>query len=295
MKRISVLFVLLFALCGAASAGFNGVLEGFSTPVVASGGGNDPATTAWVNQVVSRGGTVSGTQTTNVNNLIVCLKTTYATNFFSISDRLYLLASENATQATTDLITPSGTQATSTATFNAVGGTAPFGYAGNGTSTFYDSKWIPSSGPNCVLNSCTIMLYDGSTTFSGRLGVLDGSSNTLGLRFLSTTSVDFYLNGTGGTGQTVTNVKSILIGTRTLAGATQTFQNGSSVGTGTDASTTIPGTYSFWAAGGQNAFGNFSSGSTDTIGAFGALSGLTATQAGQYNTCIQNYLTAWGA
>ena|ERR1700722_10996392 len=117
----------------------------------------------------------------------------------------------------------------------------------------------------------------------------------IGLCFLGSTGIDFYLNATSGTGQTVTNVKSIFIGARTSLGTTKDCKNGSSVGTGTDASSAVPTTLTYWAAGGQNAIGAFSSGSTDTIGAFGALSGLNATQVGQYNTCIQTYLTAVGA
>jgi hypothetical protein len=292
MRFIALIFAMLFSCSAFAQIPMTGAGKGSPS----GGGGNDAATTAWVNQVIARSGTVSGTQITNVNNLIVCLKTGSATNFFNISDRLMLMASENITQAETDIINPSATQGTNTATF-----TANKGVAGNGSTTFFDTKWVPASGTNCVLNSCSLMLYDGSTNFGGagpgRLGIIDGSNNGIGLRFLSTTSIDFYLNASGGTGQTVSNVKSIFIGTRTAAGATQTFQNGSSVGTGTDASTAVPVTFSFYAAGGWNELGslNFSTGMTDTMGAFGILSGLNATQAGQYNTCIQNYLTAVGA
>lgn len=292
MKRLGlvVAFFALLSLSGASAQW--PVLPGPGLTVVASG--NDPATTAWVSQVVTRGGTVSGTQTTRVNTLIVCLKTG-ATNLFAISDIFLLMAAENTQQAETDLITPSRTQATTTTTFNAVGGTAPFGPTPDGTTTFFDTKWVPSSGANCTVNSCTQLLYDGSTAFSGRLGVFDGSGNTLGLRFLSTTGIDPYLNATSGSGQTVTNVKSIFITVRTALTATQAYQNGSSVGTGTDSSSAVPVTFTYWAAGGQNAIGSYSSGSTDVIGAFAALSQLNSTQVTQLNTCLQAYLTAWGA
>ena len=174
-KFLTFLIALASIALGVCSpvAAQVGQIPTYITPFIS--GGSDPATTAWVAEVVTRGGTVSGTQTTRVNNLVLCLKTG-ATNLFAISDRLMLMASENTQQATTDLIVPSATQATSTATFNAVGGTAPFGYAGNGTSTFMDTKWIPSTGTNCTVNSCTLMLYDGTAAggFPGWLGVNDG-------------------------------------------------------------------------------------------------------------------------
>lgn len=298
MKRLGLAFALWALLSHAAVAQIGGLsLPGPGPIVVASG--NDPATTAWVNQVVTRGATVSGTQTTRVNTLIVCLKTG-ATNLFAIADIFLLQAAENTAQATTDLITPSRTQATSTATFNAVGGTAPFGYAGDGTSTFYDTKWDPSTGTNYTLNSGTILHYDGSTTFgagAGRTGVTDGT-NEVELRFTSTTGIAISINGAAsGSGQTVTNVKSIFIGSRTGATATQYYQNGTAKGgvNADAAGTARPTGFTYWAAGGQNLFNNFAFGYTDTMGAFAAFSGLNGTQVTQLNTCLQAYLTAWGA
>lgn len=264
---------------------------------VASGGGNDPATTAWVSQVVTRGGTVSGTQTTNINNLVVCLKTG-GTNLFAISDKLYLLASENTAQATTDLITPSATQAVASgATFNAVGGTAPFGYSGNGTTTFFDTSWAPSTGPNFTLNSATWMVYDGtSTATASRFGSeAVGATSRDELRFTGATSAIAYINDTTSTGSgTLTNSKGIFIGTRTSTTNVILYYNGVNNATNSTASVALS-TFNFYAAGGVNSGGSLANANTDVIGAMGSLAGLNPTQITQYNGCIQTYLTAWGA
>ena len=252
----------------------------------------DPATTAWVAQVVARGGTVSGTQTTNVNNLVVCLKTG-ATNLFVISDRLLLLASENIQQAETDLINPSATAASNSgATF-----TTNRGYAGDGVSAFYDTKFDMSTGTNYTLNSGTWMLYnETSGDGSGRFGVTTGGGAAFAaLRMNGTTgALGFVNSGTEAT-QTVTNSNGIFIATRTGASATALYYNGSLAGTNTQASLSIPTAATFYAAGGLNDSGSLLNANTDVMGAWGVLAGLNGTQAAAYNTCIRTYLTAVGA
>ena len=66
-----------------------------------SGPAFDAATTAWVNAVVTAGGTVSTSQKGYVDTLIKALKT--ASVWTSLS-RLWLLASENTYQAGIDIV-----------------------------------------------------------------------------------------------------------------------------------------------------------------------------------------------
>jgi hypothetical protein len=126
-------------------ASFGGAGAESSAP---ASGGLDPATTAWVNAVITNGGTVSGTQQTNVNNLIVSLK---ANSLFSKLDRLWLFASENGFQALTDIIADSLATKIGTPTF-----TANVGYTGQDLSSpfqYIDTGYNPTTGGNVLVQN----------------------------------------------------------------------------------------------------------------------------------------------
>src|SRR5215475_8332903 len=74
----------------------------------------DPATTAWVNAVVTNGGSVSNARKTLVNNLISGLKTD---GVWTDLDRLWLYAGENQPSALTDLVATGLATAVNSPTF----------------------------------------------------------------------------------------------------------------------------------------------------------------------------------
>ena len=82
----------------------------------------DAATIAWVNQVVTNGGTVSAGRQTLVDNLIVGLK---ADGIWTKLERLWLFAAENTISALTDLVGLTLATANNSPTF-----TADVGYTG---------------------------------------------------------------------------------------------------------------------------------------------------------------------
>jgi hypothetical protein len=111
-------------------------------------GCSDTNATAWVNAVTSAGGTVSGTQATNVCNLIVAYK---AAGVFTLLDREWLYASENATQASIDIVNLSTHALSGTPTF-----TTNRGYAFGGVEHI-DTNYTP--GTNFTLNGLSFGEY----------------------------------------------------------------------------------------------------------------------------------------
>jgi len=101
---------------------------GFAVRGPMATGGEDPATTAWVNAVISDGGTVSAGRRTLINNLIVDLK---ASTIWTKLDRLWLWAAENTQSALRDLVaTALAANASGTPTFTADDGYTMSGVVG---------------------------------------------------------------------------------------------------------------------------------------------------------------------
>ena len=91
---------------------------------------------AWQTAVVGAGGTVSGTQLSYVSTLIAGLK---ADEAWAKLDRLWLYASESATQASIDLVARATHTLIGSPTF-----TANHGYAGDGSAAYIDTVYKPS-------------------------------------------------------------------------------------------------------------------------------------------------------
>jgi hypothetical protein len=142
-----------------------------ATPVL------DSATAAWVAAVVSNGGTVSAGRSTIINNLIIGLK---ADGIWTKLDRLWLLAAENEAAAMVDLVHDA------VATKGSPAFLTDRGYTGNDSnnpgSSFIDTGWIPSSGPNFIQDSAHIstwvVSYAAPTDTSNGVcvGVIDGTN-----------------------------------------------------------------------------------------------------------------------
>lgn len=262
--------------------------------ILPRGSGADPATTAWVSAVVSAGGTVSGTQQTRVNNLIVALK---SHSLFTQLDRLWLFAGESVhQQAKIDIIHLSvGTEQGNLTTTGLGAG----GYTGNGTTGYFD------------------------TGFNTATGVATAASTMFGFYMQSGSAVGGQFSGSGGTGFTKLNPNEfgntqcqinngfvqasiahpdgMYVGTQTpVSGGINTIYNFStlnstsgSLATGANASPAI-GTddllfCAFLAAG--PTVQNFM---TDTISAGYVGAGLSSSDVTQFATDLNAYMTAWG-
>lgn len=187
---------------------------------VASIGGLDPLTVAWIANVqASTGvgaGTVSATQKINVNNFIVSLRN----NVHLSWDGFWLIAAENTKQAQTDLIngqlwTYNGTP-TLASRFTA-GGSASAGIAGDASTVFLDTGLNLSTTTNFTQNSATLGCYMSvaPTTQNAYMGN-NGSSSSVLLPRTTPNRMLGEVNGTAGTQGVLTgNLDGLQLGTRT--------------------------------------------------------------------------------
>lgn len=258
--------------------------------VSGGGGGLDPATTAWISAVTGAGGSVSGTQQTRVNTLVVCLKTN---GLFTIGDRLWLYAGESDVhQAAIDLINLSAHTLVSTPTLSATG------YAGNGSSFAINTNFNLSTAINYAQNSASAMVYD-QINEGPQPGVSIGGGDGTNYLFFEPGSPAGFMTTNVNDGtfastivNTGNNTQGMWILSRTASTGLSVYKNGSSAGTATATSGPRPNvTVSILADNNNGTNGQFYLG---TLSAVWLGAGLNATQAGNLTTCINAYMTAWG-
>lgn len=276
-------------------------------PLLTTGAGaylssqDDPATTAWVNAVVAAGGTVSNTQKGFVNTLIVSLK---AHGSWTLLDRLWLYASENAFTAKVDLVGLASHTLSGTPTF-----TADRGYQQNTTAQYIDTGFSLSSGVNYTQNSASISVYvQTSRASSGNFtafGVNDAAStgNQSTLHPLLGGNIFWGANNSGNNFDSVaaSNAQGFFTVNRSAAsgvGADDIYKNSNStpIGTGTTASTTRPNLNMFVMGQNLNGTNSAPSATGDRIAMFAIGSSLgNGAAIAQFQTDINAYMTSEGA
>jgi len=255
------------------------------------GGCSDTNATAWVSAVVTAGGTVSAGQQTNVCNLIVGLKA--ASLYSTVMDRIWLYASENAQQASIDIINLATHTLHSSPTF-----TANQGYA-KGSAGYIDTNFVPSTaGGHYSLNSASFGYCDLTSSTVGESGVSLGINN-----------LAWIINNQGGVkvydandgnfpGSSNVQHQGLWAVSRTAAsgaGALSLYVGGSStpVVSSTGASSTLP-TISFYSLAANNA-GTATRSTADTLALTFIGGALTGAQYASLYTLLAAYLTAVGA
>lgn len=248
--------------------------------------GTDRDAQLWRTAVLAAGGTVSGPHLARVSKLIHALK---GAGVWPTLDRLWLFAAENPTQALIDL----KTQAVATLV-NAPAFMAGRGLTGNGTSSYINSGFTPSSaGGNFVQNSASLGVWvvTAPTTTSGiECGSEVGAPFTeIGVRNTAT-NYDFAINSTSkSTAAHNSNWTGAFHLQRTGASALALYLNGASVATATTTSTTLnTGPFSFLA---QATDG---SPSTAQIGMGWIGASLNASQLAGLYAAQRAYMTAVG-
>ena len=113
----------------------------------------DAATNAWTAAVNNNAGTVTNARTIIVDTLVLGLK---AQGLFSKLDRLWLFAAENPPSALTSLVNPSTGLATAV---NSPTFTADQGYAGDAATSYINSGYNPSTGPQFTQDSAHYSHY----------------------------------------------------------------------------------------------------------------------------------------
>lgn len=254
----------------------------------------DAATTAWVNAVVSAGGSVSAGRQTIVDTFIKALK---AASLFTVLDRYWLLAGENTQSANIDMINL-GTW-TSHGTFNF---SASNGYTGDGSTGYGDSNFNPNTASgHFVLNSASIGARCQTNRTTGAdtylFGALDGGFTTgTDLEpYSSGGSIFARVNGIASTGNThPTTVKGSWALSRTSSVGTVIYQDGSSFVTTTDVSITLTPQPIYFGAlnfGGSPFGGTFS---TDQISSFWLGGGMSSGQITSFENAQSAMMTSLG-
>jgi hypothetical protein len=248
----------------------------------------DAATTAWVNAVVTAGGTVSSTQQGRVDTLIRGLKTD---GLFALMDRMWLFAGEsNVFQARIDIINLQSHVQHGTPTSFTVAG-----YKGDGVSFYLDSGFKPSTaGHVWGLDSASIGWYDQSTVRTGlNMGSFDAADNEMYARYSGGSPlVEINGSATGNLSGTTTDGSGFWVGTRTAHTTVTAYHNGgSSLGTDTAASSALEVSPFFIFARDSGSPDNFSSSQLSMVFVGG---GLNATQATNLSTRVNAYMTSWG-
>ena len=245
-------------------------------------------TTAWVNAVVTAGGTVSAGRRTLIDNLFNSLDAD------SLAPaRLWLHAAENAPSALVDLFGLASATAVNSPTF-----TANQGYAGNGTSSYLN---LGSSNAG-TQNSSAFGVYL-RADIGGQDGTDIGSSSATVfytsnlVSEWSDTSMYAALNDGNGDGGRAApaSTAGIWVLSRTASGSFVAYKAGASFATISQTSSGVPNRNyctgaSFDTAGTATLFTSRQYGMSVLVG-----SGWTGTQVANFTTHIQTYLTAVGA
>jgi hypothetical protein len=273
-----------------SNAGYGGD-GGWYKNAASGGGGLDPATTAWIAAVVSAGGTVSGTQQTNVDTLIKALK---GHSLFSVQDRIWLHASENAQQATIDIVNLGVASLVGAPVF-----TAGQGYAGTGsTSDYLDSGYAGTTGPNFTQNSASVSSYVRTSSGFGScsIGVHDATGYQVDLQtFFNTLNYD--INNSDFANQTAnTDEQGFWTISRTGASSLDVYKNGNPTPfiSNTSSSIALSAFHMFLLARNQNNTSVDSVASSQiSITTMGI--GMSAANTVQFHTDLNAYMTALGA
>jgi len=255
------------------------------------GGGVAPAidtdATAWKNAVVGAGGTVSNTRLALVSSLITNLK---SNSLWTLLDRLWLFAAENTQSALTDIKSLQIATAVNSPTF-----TIDRGYAGNGTTSYVDTNYNPSTNAVAyALNSAHLCNYVQSMVTQACMGTSGGGVVSLIANPLTGTGGQIVARinrANAGGGQGASNAEGFYIADRIDASNVVNFKNGSDVGTDANASSAIPSNnITVGAIFGLGGVINASRYSMASIGG-----SLGASGRASFATAINTYMTAIGA
>lgn len=294
VRRVfAVFFALMMALPHLASAQSPQVrallLRQNNVPI----GTFDPATSLWVAAVNTAGGTVSGGRQIIVNTFVVCMKTA---SLFSIFDRYWLMAGEDAPSAKVDIIARQQWTLNGTYAFSASNG-----YTGDGSTGYADTGFNPNTaGGNFQLNdaSAGVQLQTNRTTGNGSyaFGAIDTgfTTGTTLVPFSTGLALFARVNGITTTGNAPpSSVRASWAITRQSSGGTTIYQNGSSYATTSDVSVSLTPANIFISA--LNFNGPFSgSFSTDQTSAFWLSKGMSSGQISSFETCHNAMMTSIG-
>lgn len=255
------------------------------------GGSYDAATTAWVNAVVAAGGTVSDTQKTRVDALIVGLK---ADGLWTLLDAMWLHAGELVSQqARIDIKSLTAATAVNSP------GLAAGGYLGNGTSSYINTNFTAYS--NFTQNSGSFGAYcttvSTATDTTAIMSMRDASVFCDILPQYSTNQGFARCNRLGGDLLIAANTQRAGFYVAVSAGLNdhRLYKNGNTtpIATNTPNSQTAP-SFAFYLLA-QNNIGTADTfNGIDRIGLSFISAGLSAAQQASLFARVEAYMDAWG-
>lgn len=252
----------------------------------------DSAVTAWVAAVVAAGGTVSGDREILVDNLVSCLK---SSGVWVLLDRLWIFAADNEPSALIDMVALDQATAINTPTF-----TANVGYAGNGSTSYIDTTYNPSTnGVHYSLDYANISLWD----MTDRAGLTKSPFGALDAT-LTNGAIIYPLTAVGNTFAQINDTVNSVTGktsrgffaiSRYDSATTEMFLNGASTGTfPTSTSTSMP-TVSFYVGGTDQAGTGLAFPMTDQVAVVSMGGALTDAKMASFYGCLLTYMGACGA
>ena len=222
-----------------------------------------------------------------------CIESLISAGVWTRLDALYLLAAHDAQAARLNW-----KQALYDCTaVNSPTFTTDRGYAGNGTTSYLNTGYTPSTaGGALTLNSAHLSLWNrtaraaAGTLQAGASG--SGGDLELGSRFTGDLAIANINDSSAITAAVTDNVGHVLVN-RSTSSARQLYKNGASIGSNAGSSNALPTLPVF--IGGRNVAGALSLGSTDQIAAASLGGSLNSTEQGAFYSALLTYLTAIGA
>ena len=251
----------------------------------------DADAVAFFTRVTAAGGTLSATEQTAINQLVLDLK---ANSLWTPMKAIYPMVGASASACAQNLKSSSFT-----GTFTSGWTFASTGVTPNGTSAYMNTNFIPSTDYTSNTNF-GLFLYTSSTT--ARIGERDFAIFTSNsLPSINLTSKDTVSSKADLFDWTTTrisvsgyNVEGFYIGSRTASNVAKLYRNGTSIGTTSISQGTAPSVFVTLGAANtstSNPITSAASYSAKTFSFAGTCDGLTDTEASNFYTAVQAFQT----
>ena len=247
----------------------------------------DADAVAFFGRVTTAGGSLTNTEKSAVNSLVVALK---ANSLWTPMKAIYPMVGASAAACKQNLKSASFEGSFSTGwTF------ASTGVTGNGSSTYMDTTLIPSVSI-ASLNSTHLSYYANTNvkTQAFQLGVRGGAVQSdlfIGARWNTTENFNAVNNDTTPAfNSQTTNVNGFLAVSRINSTTFKYYKGGSVAQTNTKSSSSLPNTYPIW-IGALNLSGSILFPDTSQCAFASIGDGLTDTQASNFYTAVQAFQT----
>jgi hypothetical protein len=252
-----------------------------------SGGGFDPDAQAFFDRVTAAGGTLTTTEKTATNQLVLDMK---SASIWTSMKAIYPMVGASAAACAQNLKSSSFT-----GTFSSGWTFASTGVTGNGSSTYMDTTLIPNVSI-ASLNSTHLSYYVNTNVGIQKfqIGVRGGvveSDLFIGARWSSTENFNAVNTSTAANFKTeLNNVKGFLAVSRINSTIYKYYKDNTLSATYSVNSTSLPNTYPIW-IGALNLSGSILFPDTSQCAFASIGDGLTDTEASNFYTAVQAFQT----